>query len=301
MKLAMGKYVPKNLTVTKLLVGPAYVLRSISLASFLSLFFTCCLALGLAAQASIPQRTDQLVNDFGGMLSSSEESRLTQKLNDYARESSTQIAIVTEQTLNGASAFDRSYQIAETWGIGGSEEKDNGVLIYVAKNDRQIRIQTGYGSEGFLPDVMAKRIIDNIITPSFRQGQFYGGLDRATDAIIDLSQGEYTAEPGMDEEGGIPPVVILFLILVVFIVLSANAKNNDDDDDDGGYWRGGRYEMDDPYRGSRRRRRGGMVIFPGGFGGGGNGGGGFGGFGGGGGFGGFGGGGFGGGGAGGSW
>lgn len=261
----------------------------------------------LSAQAPIPPKRDYLVHDYADLLTRSEEVALGDKLAAFARETSTQIVVLTEESLEGADAFQRSIDIAQSWGIGGSEEKDNGILIYVAEQDRAIRIQTGYGAEGFLPDAIAKRLIDNIITPAFRNSQYYQGLDRATDAIKDLATGEYVAEPGDGAQSdGLPPIFIFFLILLVFIIISAigNRHDDDDDDDEGGYWRDGRYEMDDPYRKRRRRRGGGgWVIFPGGFGGGGSGGGGGGGMGGfgGGGFGGFGGGGFGGGGAGGSW
>lgn len=261
----------------------------------------------LSAQAPIPPKRDYLVHDYADLLTRSEEVALGDKLAAFARETSTQIVVLTEESLQGADAFQRSIDIAQSWGIGGSEQKDNGILIYVAEQDRAIRIQTGYGTEGFLPDAMAKRLIDNIITPAFKNSQYYEGLDRATDAIQELATGEYVAEPGDGaQSGGIPPIFVFFLILLVFIIISAinNRNNDDDDDDEGGYWRNGRYEMDDdPYRKRRRRRGGGWLVFPGAFGGGGGsggGGGGMGGFGGGG-FGGFGGGGFGGGGAGGSW
>lgn len=247
------------------------------------------------AQKSLPPPTDQLVNDYARILSRAEADRLTRKLTDYALETSTQIVIVTEESLEGEDAFDYSMRLAQSWGIG-TRGNDNGILIYIAEQDRQIRIQTGYGAEGFLPDVMAKRVIDNVLRPAFRAGNYYAGLDRGTQMIMDLGRGEYTADDR--SQGGqtksFPPWIIIVFIIALILVLSAFNGNDDDDDDDGGYWRGGRYDM--PQR--RRRRRGGVIIFPGGFGGGGGsfgGGGGFGGFGG------FGGGGFGGGGAGGSW
>ena len=266
-------------------------------------------SLPLAAQYPVPQATNDLVNDYAGIIPPGEEAQLRQELEAYARRTSTQIAVVTEPKLNGMDAFDRSYQIAKEWGIGGSEQKDNGVLIYVARDDRKIRIQTGYGAEGFLPDVLAKRVIDNIMTPAFRAGNFGGGIREAARAIMELGEGEYEGEALDDRpSGGIPPVLILFLILVFFMLLSyfgnRNNYDDDDDDEDGGYWRNGPYDMDEHERRRRRkqrRRSRGPIFFPfpmggGGFGGGG-GGGGFGG----GGFGGFGGGGFGGGGAGGGW
>lgn len=281
----------KNKTIKDLF--PNIPTRALFIALLLSF------AVSLSAQRNIPAKTQDLVNDYANMLSPQEEDRLRTKLVQYALETSTQIAIVTEGSLNGETAFDRSLAIAHGWGVGGSEKTDNGVLFYVARDDRKIQIQTGYGAEGFLPDAIAKRIIDQIMTPAFRQGKIYVGIDEATGAVMDLGKGEYTADDiPSGGDSGIPPFVIFGLILLVFIILSYYGDNHDDDDEDGGYWRNGPYDMDDPHRPVRRRRRrgGGFIIFPGG----GGGGGGFGG-GGGGGFGGFGGGGFGGGGAGGGW
>ena len=255
----------------------------------------------LVAQRPIPAKTNDLVNDYAGMMSRGEQEQLRRKLVQYALETSTQIAVVTEPSLEGETAFDRGLAIAHGWGIGGSEQKDNGVLIYVARDDRKIQILTGYGAEGFLPDILAKRIIEQDIKPAFRQGKIYVGLNRATDTVMKLGKGEYEADdiPANSSGGGISPIFIFILIILVFYLISYYNNRHDDDDDDGGYWRNGPYDMDDQDRKVRRRRRrgGGWIIGGGGFGGGG---GGFGG-GGGGGFGGFGGGGFGGGGAGGDW
>jgi uncharacterized protein len=240
---------------------------------------------GLLAQKQIPNPPNppRLVNDFAGMLSSNDVQRLESKLVAYDDSTGTQIAIVIEKSLEGEDIFDYSYRLAEKWGIGGKED-DNGLLIYVSQNDRKVRIQTGYGVEHFVPDVMAKRIIENIIVPYFKKGDFYGGLDRATDVIIQLGNGEYQNTEGGEKE--FPVGLIIFLVIFFIIIFIIIAKNSDSG---GGYGGGGRYERD----------RGGWIILgPGG--GGWNSGGGGGGFGGGG-FGGFGGGSFGGGGAGGSW
>lgn len=260
-------------------------------------------ALPVLAQKEIPAPTQYLVNDYAELLSRQEVVALGQKLRDYVAETSTQIVIVTETSLEGEDAFSYAQRLATTWGIGGGENS-NGILIYVAKDDRQVRIQTGYGTEGFLPDVTAKRIIEGIITPAFREGRYYDGLNRATDAIMDLGRGEYVGTGPARTKEDVPGWIIIVFLMVLILVLSwltHRNQNDDDDDDDGGYYRGGRYDMPD-----RRYRRGGPVIFPGGWGSGGSRGGGFGsddgwgGFGGGG-FGGFGGGDFGGGGADGSW
>ena len=254
----------------------------------------------LSGQKTLPEPTQFLVNDYAGLLGRQEVIALGRKLRDYVAETSTEIVIVTERSLEGEDPFSYAQRLASAWGIGGGEN-DNGILIYVSQQDRQVRIQTGRGTEGFLPDVTAKRIIENIIVPAFRSGDYYRGLDRATDAIMDLGRGEYEGD-GLRGNGGdpIPGWVIIVFIILLVIVLSW-MSNGGDDDDDGGYYRGGRYDMPD----RRRRRRSRTIIFPTGGGwsrGGGGGGGsdGWGGFGGGG-FGGFGGGSFGGGGAGGSW
>ncbi|MEM9848140.1 MAG: TPM domain-containing protein [Bacteroidota bacterium] len=247
-------------------------------------------------QKAIPPQSARLVNDYAGMMSRSEQNALERKLVAYNDSTSTQIAVVIDRSLEGENIFDYSQRLAESWGIGQGE-KDNGILIYVAQQDRQLRIQVGYGAEGFLPDAMANRIINEVITPAFKAGNYYQGLDQATDVIFKLASGEYTTDNinrSSDMDDMIPLMIVLALVLLVFFLAS---RGGGDDDDDGGYYRGGRYER----RPRGRRGGGGWIFLPGGGGGGwdigGGGGGGFGG----GGFGGFGGGSFGGGGAGGSW
>jgi uncharacterized protein len=246
----------------------------------------------LHAQAAVPQPTDYLVNDYADLLTRSQVEQLGTKLRDYVGETSTQIVVVTIESLEGDDPFEYAQRLASTWGIGG-RGNDNGILLLVVEQDRAIRIQTGYGVEGFLPDVTAKRIIERVMVPAFRSGNYYQGIDRATDIMMDLGRGEYAGD-GLSSDEKIPDWVIILLIIALIIFFSWLASRHDDDDD-GGYYRGGRYDM------PGRRRRGRTIIFPGGgWGGsrgGGNSGGGFGG----GSFGGFGGGGFGGGGAGGSW
>jgi uncharacterized protein len=256
------------------------------------------------AQKEVPEPTDFLVNDFAGMLSRQEVVQLGEKLSAYANETSTQIVVVTETSLNGENVFDYAHRLATTWGIGG-RQNDNGILLFIAQNERKVSIQTGYGTEGFLPDATAYTIIQNIIIPAFREGQFFQGIDRAVDAIMDLGRGEYTNDGTQNrrQADGLGAAFWIFLALIAMIIL-LNFFKGQDDDDDGGYYGGGRYDDLGRRRTRSSGRGGGWIFFPGGgFGGGGSGGssgGGFGGFGGGG-FGGFGGGDFGGGGAVGGW
>jgi len=261
----------------------------------LLLLWCMLLPLWLSAQKEIPKPSGFLVNDYAGLFTREQVVALGEKLEAYAKETSTQIVVVTEKSLEGDDPFDYSVRLAQEWGIGGSEEKDNGVLIYVASEDRKIRIQTGYGAEGFLPDAIAKRIIDETIAPAFRKGEYYEGIDAATTEIMQRAKGEFTASPGDgSRETEIPGWVIVLIVIIIIIIISKSNKRGGD--------RG--YSNRGPYT---HRYPGGWWIFPGGgFGSGGGGWGGsssndgWGGFGGGD-FGGFGGGDFGGGGAGGDW
>ena len=244
-------------------------------------------SLGTAAQ-TLPPRPNppRLVNDLAHLLQPAEAEALENKLVAYNDSTSSQIAIVTVANLDGDDIADYGQKLYEAWGIG-RKGKNNGILILVAQQEHQARIQTGYGLEGAVPDALAKRIISNTLVPAFRQNQYYAGLDKGTDELIALAKGEYQADPAdarsqgqSDGSGsGFPFWVIVLVLVVVFTML----RN-----------RGG---------GGGNRGFGGGLIPPIIFGGGGfgGGGGGFGGGGGGGGFGGFGGGSSGGGGASGSW
>ena len=223
------------------------------------------------------------VTDRAGLLSPTEEDALTRKLRTYADTTSTQIVIVTLPDLGGASAAEYATELGQSWGIGQGDV-DNGVVLLVSRDDREVFIATGYGLEGAIPDAVASRIVRHVLVPSFRQGQFYAGLDRAVDVLVEVAAGEYTAEnlPIADTgDSGIDYTTIFILLIIAYFVITSIRRP--------GGGSGGR----------RYRRRGGppVIIWGGGGFSGGSGGGGFGG----GGFGGFGGGGFGGGGAGGSW
>lgn len=241
--------------------------------------------------------SDRLVTDRADMLAPEEERRLEQKLRAYADTTSTQIVVVILPTLDGVPPADYAVALGRTWGVG-QQGQDNGVVILVARDDREMFIATGYGLEGSIPDAIASRIYRGILQPAFREGRYYGGLDSATDALIAAARGEFTASaPAADqgERGG--GVALGFILLIIAFFVIRGLRGSGGGDGHGGDERGG---------GRRRSWRGGgiyPIFIGGGFGGGGSsGGGGFsgGGFGGGG-FGGFGGGSFGGGGAGGGW
>lgn len=249
------------------------------------IFYFCFLSLAAFAQsADFPEKPTRLVNDYADMLSPQEEQALEQKLVNYSDTTSTQITIALITSLGGYDANQYAAELGERWGVG-SGKYDNGLVILVAKDERKVAIQTGYGLEEYIPDAIAKRITERTLKPAFGQGQFYQGLDQATTLVIELASGAYQADPSQAEGKGSGPSLI-FIIIAAIVILIILSKMG------GGGGRGGR-------RGYSRTF-GGPVIVPGGFGSFSSGGGMFGG-GGGGGFGGFGGGSFGGGGASSSW
>ncbi|MDX2302016.1 MAG: TPM domain-containing protein [Microscillaceae bacterium] len=130
------------------------------------------------------------VRDEANMLSESEKQLLENKLKQYDDSTSTQIAIVIQTSLNGQNMESYTVQLAQTLGIG-QKGKDNGLLIFVSKDDRKIRIEVGYGLEGVITDLESKYLIENYLTPYFKQQQFHKGFDQTIDAIIKLLSGEF--------------------------------------------------------------------------------------------------------------
>lgn len=177
----------------------------------------------LSAQPSLPEKPNppRLVNDFASLLNTSSSNSLEKKLSNYNDSTSTQIAVVIIPSLDGWEIADYTFRIAEKWGIG-NKEHDNGMLILVAVEERKVFIATGYGIEEKIPDAIAKRIITNIIVPEFSKGDFFNGLDLATDEIISRLSGTYKAE--RKTQGNFPKplrwVLILAVVLIILLVIS---------------------------------------------------------------------------------
>lgn len=243
-----------------------------------------------------PTTPKQLVNDYTGTLLRSQIAALESKLVAFEDSTSTQIAVVLVASTQGYDVADYAVRLAQQWGVG-NKKYNNGLMLLAALKDRKVTIQTGYGLEGALPDIITHRIIQQEIRPYFGQQRYYEGLDAATDAIIAYTQGEYKADP-REKEGKGGGVSTLLIIIVVCVIISLFSKGGRGGG--GGRVMTGRGASDLFWwtflSGMGRGGRG-DSGFGGGFGGGSSGG--FGG--GGGGFGGFGGGGFGGGGSSGSW
>lgn len=223
----------------------------------------------------------RLVHDFGQILSANERNDLERKLVAYNDSTSTQIVIVTFKNLEGYPIELLGNEIGERWGVG-QKEHHNGIVIVVSDEDRKVTLRGGYGIQAKMPPTVEKLIIDREMIPSFREGNYYVGLDLAIRAIQLQLAGQYEGKPKTDDETGDWVVIVIILIFVLFFLLAASSDGNSG----GGGFRGSRGPIIISNSGSSSWGGG---SWGGGFGSGGGG------------FGGFGGGSFGGGGASGSW
>ena len=155
------------------------------------LVFFLLSALTLTAQ-DIPPRPNppKLVNDLANQLNATEEAELEQKLVAYNDSTSTQITVVIVPTVGEYPMADYAFKLGREWGVG-QKDKNNGIMLLWAPDDRKVFIATGYGMEGAIPDAIAKRIVSQEIIPEFKNKMYYRGLDRGVDAIIRYAAGEY--------------------------------------------------------------------------------------------------------------
>lgn len=134
------------------------------------------------------------VNDYARMLSPEANSSLEQKLAAFERDQSTQIVVLTIPSLQGDDIDQFAIRVADQWKIG-QKDKDNGVLLIIAKDERKIRIEVGMGLQGVLPDITAGRIIRDVMGPFLKTGNFDQGIAAGVDSIIAATQGEFKAPP----------------------------------------------------------------------------------------------------------
>ena len=158
-----------------------------------------------------------LVTDMAGVLTPEQKQALENKLVAIDDSSSNQIAVVIVPSLDGYPKEEYATKLFREWGIG-NKKTNNGVLLLIAINDRQIRIEVGYGLEGAIPDVTALSIIDNDIKPAFKAGNYYEGINRATDNIAKAAVGEYKVAKAKKSKskgsGG-----FLIILIIIFLIL----------------------------------------------------------------------------------
>ncbi|KGL61943.1 TPM domain-containing protein [Polaribacter sp. Hel1_85] len=220
----------------KIVFSSQFLVFSRKLLVILSFIFS----LGLFSQGyEIPEKPkfQTSVYDYIGLLSSGQKSSLERKLIRYSDTTSTQIVTIIIASTEGENINYLAANWGEKWGFGDAE-KDNGIIVLLAKDDRKIAIQAGKGTEHLLTDFQSKRIIERVIIPEFKKGDYYSGLDKGSDYLFKTLNGEFQGVRQEDSEfdPGIIIFVIIIIIIFIFILISRGNKNN----------RGGR-------RGYRRR------------------------------------------------
>lgn len=186
----------------------------------LGAWLVCCVA---AVAAQLPAKPARYFNDYAGVVSPETAGRLNRTLEDFEKQTSSQILVVIYPKLPTGNALeDFTLRAAEAW-KPGQEKKDNGAILFIFRDDRQMRIEVGYGLEGAIPDLIAKRIIDNEIAPRFRSGNFDAGVAAGVNALLQAARGEYkgtgttVASRGNRGQRGIPlGMIVLLIVLVMF-------------------------------------------------------------------------------------
>jgi uncharacterized protein len=182
------------------------------------------LALPLTAQdLPQPMKPVRLVNDFAQVLNRMELNKLETMLVSYNDSTSTQITVVTVQSLGGYEIADYANKLYEAWGIG-QKSKNNGLLILLSMEERAVRMEVGYGLEDRLTDALSRRIIERDMVPNFRSGDYAGGLYAASKSVIQVLEGAYTADAKGKGEKQVPGSLIIILIVVILIII-VNSKN----------------------------------------------------------------------------
>lgn len=185
----------------------------------LSLLLLLLATLNVKAQTQPVPKLEAGVTDQTSTLSNQQIKALEGELSSFEQEKGSQVVVLIISTTDPETIESYAIRLAEEWQIGRSGV-DDGVILLIAKDDRKVRIEVGYGLEGAIPDAYAKRIIENIIIPNFRQGQFYNGIENGVGAIMGLIDGEELPEitqappstMGMKNES-------VFMTLIIFGVI----------------------------------------------------------------------------------
>lgn len=199
---------------------------------FITFFFSILLAFGqspydLVKLEKPPQQ--RLVQDYAQIFSERQLNDLENKLVAYDDSTSTQILVLTVKSLDGYPLETFANEIGEKWGVG-TKGKDNGVVIVLSEKDRKITIRTGYSAQIYLPPSVNKSIIDNVIVPYFRQGDYAGGIDAGVDNIFKAFAGKYKNEKSNKSKSNVDALVLFFVIaffiFIFFIVSRGSGGNN---------------------------------------------------------------------------
>ena len=162
----------------------------------------------------------RLVNDFTNTLAAEDIARLERQLVTFDDSTSVQIAVVIIATLDGYPISDYAFELGEKWGVG-DKKMNSGALLLIALNDHKLFIATGYGLEATLPDARCRNIIENDITPLFKKGLYYEGIQAGTEKMMQAVKGEYKDSPRKkSKDGGKVPAVLIVILVLLFVFLA---------------------------------------------------------------------------------
>ena len=162
-------------------------------------------------------------NDFTGTLTSEQINQIDSGLKTFDDSTSNQVVFLMINSLDGFPIDMYTYETAAKNEIG-TKENSNGVLFFVAKNDREMRIEVGYGLEGALPDALASSIIRNDVAPYFKKNQYYEGTVSGLNGILAATRGEYKGNPKSDQENKFPMGLIIFIIIILFSIFGKKGR-----------------------------------------------------------------------------
>jgi uncharacterized protein len=178
------------------------------------------------AEQPIPPYSAPVV-DTTGTLSSQQQQQLEEKLKAFQDRKGSQIAVLIVPTTEPETLEQYATRVFDQWKPGRGKVNgkwvDDGVLLLIAKNDRKMRFEVGYGLEGALPDITAKRIIDEIVAPLFREGDFYGGINAGVDRAIRVVDGEQLPPPDRRWHRGAGGGTNNALPVLIFVVIAVSA------------------------------------------------------------------------------
>lgn len=190
----------------------------------LLLALLCWVAPALQAAEEIPPAPTRYFTDQAGVVSPAVAEDLNARLEQFERETSNQILVVIFQKMKSASSIeDYTQRLFSAWKVG-QQKLDNGAIFFVFVQDRRMRIHTGYGLEGALPDALCKRILDEQVTPHFKTGDFDAGMRAAVDSVIAATRGEYKGtgktvrEERQQREDDIEGWIILLVFVVIIVI-----------------------------------------------------------------------------------
>ena len=181
-----------------------------------SFFLVFLFSLSVMAEFQVPPMSGPVI-DERGVLRSGDFRDLTNTLKKFNDKGVAQVQVVILNTLDGMPIEEATIKIAEAYKLG-TEKKDNGVVFLIAMQDKKIRIEVGHGLEGAIPDARAKRIVSDIVSPQFKQGNFSAGIRDGVGAILALADAEFD-QSELNNDGALNGQAIFIGLFILFIIL----------------------------------------------------------------------------------